>query len=403
MPEFNCSFVDGASTIKSQTLITMEDQRDIFIFVGTYTRPLGHVQGRAKGFHVLRHSAANNVFEVCARNIDGLGDGPSYLALLRHSFIGDMLRASVVACNEGGPEMVPGTLSFANVSLNTRDGSCTIDSRGEAVIGPPTPCHVATNGPKSWALAATYFGGSISSHHIDMSGDCTATVGDATCVVKNELCSLVVPERQEAAHAHQALFLSDSVVLLCDLGADCVLSYNFSDGVLSARDSCSMPPGSGPRHCAVHPTKQFVFVVGELNNTVYACAVSSESSSATLQIVASFPCEPIVGGGAAAIVVSPNGSLVFVSVRRSDGHDAVHAIYFDTATASLSAAGCLPVGLCPRDICLHPTASFIYVASQNGDTVSAYPFVVQDKMVQFHSPLVVQCETPVSLVPISAQ
>ncbi|CUG88377.1 Hypothetical protein, putative, partial [Bodo saltans] len=239
---------------------------DTVIIVGTYTKPLGHVHGKAKGIHVLRHNVKEGTLHVVASDVEGFGEGPSYLSTLRsqRSDDGATLRVALVACNEGEADLAPSTLTFAELSIpmsNHDDGSSssvvTAVSRGVAVIGaPPTPCHVSASG--QWVVAATYCGGSVSSHKVTIAEvDGHVSVSDAVCLVQQSQFSNINQSRQEAAHAHQAIFLNETTLLVCDLGADSVTTYHLDSqtGGLTCRDMFALPPGCGPRHLAVHPSK----------------------------------------------------------------------------------------------------------------------------------------------------
>jgi 6-phosphogluconolactonase len=382
---------------------------DTIIIVGTYTKPLGHVNGKAKGVHVLRHKVSAGTLDVVALDVVGFGEGPSYLSTLRseRSDDGSTLRVALVACNEGDANLTPSTLSYAELSIPTSGGDLSAavvaSCGGVATIGfPSTPCHVAAHG--HWVVAATYCGGSVSTHRVVGAEDRgTMSVSDAVCLVQHKLFSNVDQGRQEAAHAHQAVFLNDATVLVCDLGADSVTAYDFDavDGHLALRDVLALPPGCGPRHLVAHPTKPFVFVLGELNNTIYCCtrAAAPVNSGATLTLVSSTPCDPVDGGGAAGIAISRDGTLVFASFRGAC--DRVEVLRFDDVHGRLIPAGRLLVDECPRDICLHPTAQFLYVASQNGDTVTVYPYMVEGNDVTFLDGVVACCPTPVCLIPIA--
>lgn len=82
--------------------------------------------------------------------------------------------------------------------------------------------------------------------------------------------------RQRSPHAHQGTWLSDSEVVVCDLGSDSLVGLRVRptgpDGAvprLSQVWSVALPPGTGPRHLATNRAHDVLWVVGELDNTVH--------------------------------------------------------------------------------------------------------------------------------------
>ena len=81
------------------------------------------------------------------------------------------------------------------------------------------------------------------------------------------------PQRQEAAHAHCAVFTPDDRQLcVCDLGLDRVIVYNTTrqDGTLHEvkKAGFTAKPGAGPRQLIFHPTAKLAFLITELDSTV---------------------------------------------------------------------------------------------------------------------------------------
>src|SRR5690606_12949598 len=77
-------------------------------------------------------------------------------------------------------------------------------------------------------------------------------------------------ERQDAPHAHQAVFLDERRLLVCDLGADRVHELTIEDGALRHTAEIALTPGTGPRHLALAPGRDdLLWVVGELDQTVH--------------------------------------------------------------------------------------------------------------------------------------
>ena len=93
-------------------------------------------------------------------------------------------------------------------------------------------------------------------------------------------------------HAHSInLDPANRFAFAADLGLDKVLVYKFdsAQGTLAANEpaGADVPPGSGPRHFAFHPTGKFAYVINEMASTVTAscpgCQQSKSVTMATLQ------------------------------------------------------------------------------------------------------------------------
>ena len=231
--------------------------------------------------------------------------------------------------------------------------------------------------------------------------------------------------RQEKPHAHQAIFSpSGNSVVVCDLGGDCVILYNFSakTGVLRQRQRLLLAPGTGPRHAAFHPTQPFLFVLGELTSTIALCRLQKRNPPMTKSTVhdSSFDdCEedawsmelagspvstlpsdfPPNSSWCSAICVSHSGRLVFGANR---GHDSVaifRVVELDGAIINILLVSFITsFGSIPRDIALHPSEKILYVAAQNDNLLTAFLFDEERGVAQrLGSP--VCTPTPVCIVP----
>lgn len=391
--------------------------------IGTYTRPLPHVHGTAKGVSFLAHNIETGEWQPMHAESGGveggalaMGDGPSYLALLPTPSAGGgggahQQRFLIVACNEGAPDDLPATLTSRCVTLNAEALTCGDASAPQVCqLNSPGPCHLSIHACGLWACAATYFGGAAVSVAINSSqGGDRAIATTPSSLQQHTRFTEADPARQEKPHAHQAIFSpSGKSLVVCDLGGDCVIVYSFdaTNGALRERQVLQLPLGTGPRHAVFHPTLPLLFVLGEMAATVSVWAIVDPPSGgpttpteedtwllhwAALQIVSTLPPDSgdDVPKGCSAIRVSPDGSLLFAANR---GHDSVAIFRIDvqqpyggdaTAPPSLFPPVSLALtsfvsgfGTIPRDIALHPAAPILYVASQNSHRVTAFTYDV---------------------------
>lgn len=139
----------------------------------------------------------------------------------------------------------------------------------DAALGEPTPthgdaaCHAALNPSRTALAVAEYTSGSVAVLAVDGDRAYPAVSLSFTGA------SGVDPERQEAPHAHQAVWLDDEHFLVCDLGADLIRVLRWADGELSELAPIPTTPGFGPRHLVLRRGEHLdLAVAGELSGAV---------------------------------------------------------------------------------------------------------------------------------------
>jgi len=124
---------------------------------------------------------------------------------------------------------------------------------------------------------------------------------------------------------HQAVFHADGKRLFVpNKGADRVSVFDFDATAGSLMECPSLAAqlreGTGPRNGVAHPAMPILFVVGELDSTVYALRISREGRLDPFQVVSCLPDNFIGFSRASAVVLSPDGARLHVSNR---GHDSI--------------------------------------------------------------------------------
>ncbi|WP_122262928.1 lactonase family protein [Ornithinimicrobium cerasi] len=222
--------------------------------------------------------------------LDGPGD-PSWLVRVSD--------AELYAVGEGDPGRV----------TRVRPGEGVV---AEASAGGQGTAHLALSPDGRWLVASNYVAGSVA---------LVAVGADGSLEQVDELGfeGRGPHERQDAPHAHQAVFLDDGRLLVCDLGTDEVHEVSVGDGRLRHTGDIDLPRGSGPRHLALAPGRDdLLWVVGELDQTVHTVRRADGGWTVT-GTVSTTPEGPGPGETTAAgIVVSPDGSHVYVSTRGTD-------------------------------------------------------------------------------------
>lgn len=183
--------------------------------------------------------------------------------------------------DEGAPGMLDVTRAPGGrwvYAVSQRDGGTvhafdvadgTWAERSAVPSGGVLPCSITVSPGGRHLLVANYGSGSVGVLRLEADG----TIGERTDLVEHT-GSGPVADRQEAAHVHQVRFdPSGSLVVVTDLGADCLYSYRFDEttGTLARAESWrnACPPGAGPRHL-VFASARRVVVSDELSSTVSA-------------------------------------------------------------------------------------------------------------------------------------
>jgi 6-phosphogluconolactonase len=162
------------------------------------------------------------------------------------------------------------------------------------------------------------------------------------------------------------------VALVPDLGLDEVLAYRVDAAAARlARvegGGTRLPPGAGPRHLAFHPNGRFVYLVTELTSTLVVCAYEPDRGQLRiLQTESLLPAGWSGESSAAAVVVHPNGAIVYASNR---GHDSIATFRIDQTSGAATLLGHTSTGgKVPRDINVDPSGRFLLAANQDSDSV----------------------------------
>jgi 6-phosphogluconolactonase len=189
--------------------------------------------------------------------------------------------------------------------------------------------------------------------------------------------SSVNRQRQQSPHAHSInLDAANRFAFVADLGLDQILIYGFDahTGQLTPSTpptSVSVPPGSGPRHFAFHPSGRFAYVINELASTIVAFRYEAQSGNLTpLQTISTLPEGFLESSSTAEIVVHPSGRFVYGSNR---GHDSVAVFQVHAETGELTRVQIeLTQGQTPRNFVVDPTGKFLLAENQGSNTIVVF-------------------------------
>jgi 6-phosphogluconolactonase len=187
-----------------------------------------------------------------------------------------------------------------------KKGSST-PSLGELAVA------VAVHPSGKTAYVAHWGDGALSAVPLDDEG----MVGPAAAIVAGD------PEGITGrAHHHQVVVTPNGrTVLVTDVGADELLAYaSDGDGNVSPEPVARLafPAGSGPRHLELHPSGNFLYVLGEWDSLLHVVAATDGIPTA---IVGSVPTTPPGHEGkdkTSEIHLHPDGRTLYVGNRSSN-------------------------------------------------------------------------------------
>jgi len=328
--------------------MTTFQEGDIPMLIGTYTRNMGHVDGKAKGIYLayLRNG------KILPSQVIEVGSNPSYLT--KHP----VLDFVYVVHEVGGTEAEPkGQLTTLGLDST---GNYSIVS--ERITEGVSPCHVSVNSYGTNVYTASYSSGIIESFPIGLNG----AAARQNTIIKFEGSG---PDpRQKSPHAHFIKEGPDRRVYAVDLGTDMVHVYkNEGAGLVPFGHDIKVSAGAGPRHVAFNGKN--IYVLNELNGSIEVWQ-STEGPYRHLQTIGTLAGGTKGKSHSAAIRISPNGKFLYASNRTGHNTIASYAIQPDGKLEFITTTKTLGKG--PRDFAIDPSGSYLLVANQDTDNIVAY-------------------------------
>ena len=329
--------------------------QDAIVYIGTYTQTLPHVQGKAEGIYVYqleRESGALHYLSVAPEPIN-----PSFLVVARQGRF--LYAVQELETFEGLPAgrvsayaIDPSTHALTLINHQSTQGA--------------TPCYVSVDGTGRWLLIANHGGGSVCVLPIADDG----SLGPATGAVQHHGPAGVAPHPHAIIVDH-----GNHYVLAPDAGLDRIVVYRLDAerGRLVEHDPpwIELPPGTGPRHLAFHPSGTFVYSINERASTI--SAFSYDPDHGTLRAIETVTTLPkgFEGRSACAdIHFDPTGRYLYGSNRR---HDSIAIFAVEPTLGRLSPAGHVPTGgRTPRNFAIDSTGRWLLAANQDTDTVVTF-------------------------------
>lgn len=330
------------------------------LYVGTYTKKEGHVDGKAQGIYVLEMNIETGELTATDTILNSIN--PSYV-------VAHPNKKYLYAVNEIADGKQSGTVTAYRLA----DGKITelnkVSSKGDA------PCYISIDASGKFVLVANYME-NIATYRIEADG----SLSEAISVMTHKRTA---PEtfRQETGHPHMIAAIDAQTVLVTDLGLDELLQYHLDEkGVLTKMATTPTAAQSGPRHFEQHPSQPWIYVLCELNNTVQGFEyLAADRPMKPITAVATLP-KTDKNAGAAAIHIHPNGRFLYTSNRGINGgtENSLSIFSIDEVDGHLTLLKIeSSKGLVPRDFTISDNGRFLLVANQNSDSI--FTFKINEK------------------------
>ncbi|MDB5255369.1 MAG: 6-phosphogluconolactonase [Chitinophagaceae bacterium] len=342
-----CDF-SGKNQLKKQA----EDSATVSLYVGTYTKKEGHVNGQAKGIYLVRMNEATGVLHL--KGIVSAITNPSFVTLSPD-------RKNLYAVSELGPADGPNGWVYS-YAVNDDQSLTLLNKQSTAAYA---PCHVSVEAKGKYVFVANYSGGIAVMYKRMDDGSLSAIVD--TVVLKNKK-----PDTE--SNPHSVILSPDNrFAFICDKGADRIYGFSIDDKkdqlISTTQEFVELPKGSGPRHLTFQPNGKFAYVINELSNSIHT--LSYDPADGKLTIVSEITTLPSDYKGTsycADIHIHPNGKYLYGSNR---GDNSIAAYRIDPATGQLSLINIEPTeGEYPRNFAISPDGKFLYAANQNSNTIT---------------------------------
>lgn len=233
----------------------------------------------------------------------------------------------------------------------------------------PSYLHIDPSG--RYLLTCDYWSDKIGSFEIGADG---ALLPESAAVVS--VGSGIRGSRGDRQHPHSIqLDPSGRYVIVPFTGKDRIEFYRFHDGKIVSPSIAYFETvgGTGPRHCAFHPTRPWMYFNNERGAlrsrvTQYELvpdrpAVVEKGTWSTL------PADYTDSNAIADVHLSPCGRFLYVSNR---GHDSLAAFAISETHGGLEPLGQFATSVAPTAFAIDPTGRFLIAATTGSDTIAIH-------------------------------
>jgi 6-phosphogluconolactonase len=326
------------------------------IFFGTYTL------GDSRGIYSARLDGATGALSTPV--LAAATPNPSFLALHpNHRFL-------YAHCDLG--TTADGKVGGAIRAFAVDPVSGGLTALNTVATGDPFCSNVAVDPTGRVLMTVSGTGGHVFSYPIEADG----SLGPVASRLRNDGPPGPVTTRQQKTYPHSSTFSPDDrFVMVADLGLDRVFAYrpDLATARLepAARPYAQFKPGTGPRHSKFSADGRFYYVVGELANTVTACAYDAPSGRVTpFQTLSTLPAGFKGESTSSEIRIHPNGRFIYAASR---GADCLAVFARDPVSGALAPVENVPSGgHFPRNFALTADGKWLVCGHQESGNVTVF-------------------------------
>ncbi|WP_373058866.1 beta-propeller fold lactonase family protein [Zunongwangia sp. H14] len=318
------------------------------VFIGTYTRMEGHVEGKAEGIYSLYQepkSGSLRYGELVARITN-----PSFVKVSQDGK--NLYAVSETGSREGEVGQI-----FA-YSINEH---YQLKELNKLSTKSGAPCQIAIDQSGNYVFVANYMGGVVMMYSREKDGS----------LKEHKQIQL---ENPEESHAHSVTVDEENEhIYIADLGNDKIWIFDFdaNTGEINPNEQAfvELEKGAGPRHFTFSEDQDYAYSINELNSTITAFRRNDTGGLEVIQNISTLPEEFKGDNSAADIHLHPNGNFLYGSNR---GDNSICAFKVGEE-GKLSKIGVYPThGKTPRNFAIAPEGNFLYAANQDSGGISIF-------------------------------
>lgn len=224
-----------------------------------------------------------------------------------------------------------------------------------------SPCYIDEK--NSMVLVSNYMGGNVALYKLGE--NCKLS----NAIYVDQHIGHTNHPRQEAPHAHSSQFTRYGIVS-ADLGNNTLMFSSLTDKLIVDEEyAIEMEQEAGPRHFEIHPTKDYIYVINELNSTVSLLKLIDTR----FQLIESYSTVPEAYKGenyCADIHISTDGKFLYTSNR---GHNSISVYKVNEPSGKLKIIQTISVyGDWPRNFSLSPDENYLIVANKKSNNIVSF-------------------------------
>ena len=164
---FSCEESNKADSTTTKTNTTESNMNEKYIFVGTYTKKEGHVDGKGEGIYRIAYSEkGDSIYFDFTQSKYFPTINPSYLTISNN-------KKFLYAVNELGPnDGDSGTVEAYEIDTKTKDLKLIDKVKTDAYA----PCHVTVSPNNQIAFVSNYVGGMVNVFPLEKDGTFKANI-----------------------------------------------------------------------------------------------------------------------------------------------------------------------------------------------------------------------------------